>query len=119
MRNRYLHEEEERHSLSDKVIAGVAVAGLAGMAARFVGCFGQEAENVDSNAVPRDNIVYADTDGDGDMDSAARSKSGVLFEIKYDKSGNPYIEQRAAAFEVDPIKPYHEQKQAALNARSR
>ena len=119
MRNRYLHEDEDRHSLTDKILFGVALVGLSAMAAQYAGCFSALNPKTDRNAVPKDNIIYVDNDGDGDLDSAVRSKSGVLFEIKYDNNGNPYIEHKALAFEVDPAKPYHEQKEAALSARSR
>ncbi|MDI6737905.1 MAG: hypothetical protein QME12_05330 [Nanoarchaeota archaeon] len=116
-RNSYLHED--RHSLTDKVLFGVALLGCAAYASHFFGGCELAKPKTDSNAVPSANMVYRDFDGDGDLDSAVRSKSGVLFEIKYDASGNPYLDRNAFAFEVDLSKPYHEQKQNALNARSR
>ena len=120
MRNHYIHEEDEdKHSLTDKIIMGIAFLGSAVYIAQFAGCFEQAPQKVDSKAVPRDNIVYMDIDGDGKDESAVRSQKGVLREIKYDNNGNPYIEHRAFAFEVDMEKPYHGQKQEALSARSR
>ena len=79
-----------------------------------MGCLEQKAQKADSHAVTSGDMVYDDFNGDGRIDSAVRSKSGVLNEIKYDNKGNPYIVQRAMAFEVDPTKPYKEQKQVAL-----
>ena len=33
MRNHYLHDDEDKHSLADKILFGVALIGLAGMSA--------------------------------------------------------------------------------------
>lgn len=119
MGNHYIHDDEDRHSLTDKILMGIAVLGTAGMFAQFAGCFEQAKPKMDRKAVASGNMVYEDFDGDGDVDSAVWSKgpnNRVLREIKYDNSGNPYIVvEHPIAFEVDPSKPYKEQKQAALN----
>lgn len=117
MRNRYIHEREEKHGLRDKILFGVAIVGLSGVVAQYFGACNPARQKADSHAVTSGNMVYADFDGDGDVDSAVRSKSGVLNEIKYDNNGNPYIVQRPTAFEVDPTKPYHAQREAALGRR--
>ncbi|MFH1065532.1 MAG: hypothetical protein V1734_03440 [Nanoarchaeota archaeon] len=121
MRNRYNHgDNEDKHSLADKICMGVAVLGLSGMAAQYIGACEPANPKIDNNAVPRDNIVYVDRDADGDIDSEIMSKSGVAFELKYDEKGNPYIERKAFSFKVDMNNlDYKGQKQAALEARSR
>ncbi|MDD4877707.1 MAG: hypothetical protein PHO02_01570 [Candidatus Nanoarchaeia archaeon] len=122
MRNRFINKKEDDgkiHNKLDYFLMGVALVGGTTLGLKCLGVFDPAEPKRDSNAVPRENIIYMDTDNDGDLDSVVRSREGVMFELKYDEKGNPYVERNPFAFEVDFERPYQEQKQNALNAGSR
>lgn len=105
MRNRYLHEHnEDKHSITDKVLFSVAALGLAWMAAQYFGACNPARQKADSRAVNPGNIGYTDIDGDGDIDTSITAPDGNHYRLEFDDNGKPHAVRYAC--EVDMAKPY-------------
>ncbi|MFA5888074.1 MAG: hypothetical protein WC852_05185 [Candidatus Nanoarchaeia archaeon] len=69
--------------------------------------------NPDPNAVPLENIAEVDRNGDGKSDTDIRgrgSKADLHYILQYDETGTPVVIPPSYVREIDPTRPYKEQR---------